>query len=220
MMTKEFAKQAKAHTRYYIEENGKKVRVPGTTTITGVLAKPVLKYWANKIGLQGIDVRKYVDAAARVGTLAHEMVEYYLAGERLDLSDYTPNEVKGAKRAFRKFIVWAKPHNIKPLLLEYPLVSKTHRFGGTIDFYGDLDGLPTLLDIKTSKALYPEHFLQVAAYALLLEANDHYVARVYILRIGRDEGEGFEERKIDNLNKRWELFRHCLEVYRLTKELK
>jgi len=211
----EFPK-AKAHIRYRLA-NG--TIVPGVTTITGVLNKPALVYWANQMGLKGIDTRKYVDAAARVGTLAHEMVEYYLRGERLDLSDYTPNEIEKARRAFRKFVVWAKPLDLQPILLEEPLVSESYRFGGTIDFYGIRNAIPSLIDFKTSKGLYAEHLLQVAAYAMLLRDNGHLVEQVYILRIGRDEGEGFEELRVDRLHERQRLFVYCLGVYRLQKEL-
>jgi hypothetical protein len=213
----EFAKRAKAHTVYKLADG---TRVPGTTTITGLLAKPALIKWANNLGLEGIDSNKYVDAAATVGTLAHEMVEAYLRKERLDLTLYSPDDIKRARRAFRKFVVWSKSVNLRPLFLERPMVSEMQRFGGTIDFYGDRNGVPTLIDFKTSKALYPEHLLQVAAYALLLHSNDFEVRDVYILRIGRDEGEGFEERKVDQIGKRWELFKHLLEVYRLRKELR
>lgn len=211
----EFPK-AKAHIRYRLADG---TIVPGVTTIIGVLAKPALIKWANNLGLQGIDSNKYVDAAARVGTLAHEMIEYYLRCERLDLSDYTENEVKKARQAFRKFVVWAKPLNLQPVLLEQPLVSEQFKFGGTIDFYGRRNGIPTLIDFKTSKALYSDHLLQVAAYAMLLRHNDYPLFEVYILRIGRDEGEGFEERRVDKLLRRQALFRYCLDIYRLKKEL-
>jgi len=212
----EFPK-AKAHIRYRLADG---TIVPGVTTIIGVLAKPALIYWANKMGLQGIDTRKYVDAAANVGTLAHYMVECELRGIEPDLADYTPNEVDKASNAVIKFLEYRKEHDLQPTLLEEPLVSEDGRFGGTIDFVGYRDGDPyTLIDFKTSKALYPEHLLQVAAYWHLCLVNSYEINSVYILRIGRDEGEGFEERKVDNLNKRFELFAHCLEVYRLKKEL-
>jgi len=216
MAKHEFGKKGKAHIRYELADGTK---VPGTTTITGVLAKPALIRWANKMGLEGIDTTKYVDAAATVGTLAHEMCEAYLRKERLDLSEYSPADVQRARLAFRKFIVWTRGKDIEPLLLEEPLVSEKHQFGGTIDILANVNGTPTLIDLKTSKALYPEHLLQVAAYDQLLVDNGHWASEVYILRIGRVEGEGFEYRRVDRLRRRWRLFSHLLEVYRLKKEL-
>ena len=58
--------------------------VPGVTTILNVLSKPALVPWANKLGLQGIEVGKYVDALGEIGTLAHLMVENYLNTKMVD----------------------------------------------------------------------------------------------------------------------------------------
>jgi len=116
-------------------------------------------------------------------------------------------------------VVWAKPLDLQPILLERPLVSEKRRYGGTIDYFGFRNTALSHIDFKTSKALYLEHELQVAAYTMLLEENGYQVDETYILRIGRDEGEGFEDRKIDRLPKLQELFWRCLQVYRLKKEL-
>ena len=55
--------RSKQHGPYLLKD---KTRVPGVTTITGILDKPALKTWANKIGLQGIEIKKYVDSLAAV----------------------------------------------------------------------------------------------------------------------------------------------------------
>ena len=68
-MADKLKKASRAHTRYYTTDG---TLVPGSTTITGLLNKPALVKWANNLGLQGIDSSKYVDKAARVGTLIHE----------------------------------------------------------------------------------------------------------------------------------------------------
>ena len=74
---KKIAKRAKAHTIYKLA-NGK--RVPGVTTVLGIINKPALVKWANNLGLQGIDSTTYVDGTAKIGTLAHEMIQEYLGG--------------------------------------------------------------------------------------------------------------------------------------------
>lgn len=73
------AARAKPHTIYRTAD-GK--RVPGVTTVLGIMNKPALVKWANTLGLQGIDSSAYVDETARVGTLAHEMIQEYLGGRR------------------------------------------------------------------------------------------------------------------------------------------
>ena len=218
MTPREFAKEGQAHTRYYAAD-GK--RVPGVTTILGVLAKPALIGWANRMGLEGIDTTKYVDAAARVGTLAHYLVECHLEGQEPELDDFTPNEIKRAEWSFKKFQAYSQEHELQPIALEEPLVSESLRFGGTVDFCGYRDGMPVVIDFKTSKALYPEHLTQAVAYRHLVAENLILdPGAVYILRIGRDESEGFEERKVGNLAAHWKLFALCREIYDVRKKAK
>lgn len=210
-------KKVRAHTRYRVDD----VIVPGVTTILGVLNKPALIPWANKMGLQGIDTNKFVNAAARVGTLAHEMAECDLGGPEPDFDAYSPHEKDRAENALLSFYEWRKHHKIEPLLIEERLVSKQFRFGGTIDCYGIIDGDLGLVDLKTGKAIYPEMFHQLAAYCQLLEENGKDVKSVRILRIGREEGEGFEERVVtrNQLVPHWEIFTHCLKIYTLQKTI-
>ena len=222
-MTKEFRKKAKAHTRYRLKDN---TIVPGTTTITGILNKPALVKWANNLGLQGIDSTKYRDAAADVGTLAHHMAECDLRGVEPDLSEYSPTEVNKAENALIKFWDYRDEHQLEPILVEGKLVSEKYRYGGQIDFYGKRDNVLAIIDLKTGKpsartgtGIYPEMMLQVTAYRQLLIENGHPVERVFILRIGRDEAEGFEEREVDRLDIRWDIFKRCLGIYYLQKKL-
>ena len=58
----------------------------------------------------------------------------------------------------------------------------------------EVDGVLELLDFKTCKALYDEHWFQVlGGYSILLQENGYPFERVRIVRVGRDESEGFEE---------------------------
>lgn len=218
MTKREFAKRGKAHIRYRTAD-GK--HVPGVTTILGVLAKPALITWANQMGLEGIDTTKYVDAAARVGTLAHYLVECHLKGEGPSLDDYAPNEVQKAEWSFKKFEAYAREHDLEPILLETPLVSEEYRYGGTVDYYGLRDGIRVVIDFKTGSALYPDNLTQAVAYRqLVFEHTGEMPEAVYILRIGREESEGFEERKIGNIEAHWKLFQLCRQVYDVRKEAK
>lgn len=209
-------KVSKAHIRYKLADG--KV-VPGATTITGLLNKPQLVRWANKLGLEGIDSSKYTDEAAAVGTLAHEMVQAHLQGETVDTNMFSPLQVELAENALISFYEWLARHEVEPIMCEVPMVSEKYKFGGTVDCYCKLDGVPTLLDFKTGKAIYDEYFVQVSAYKELLVERGYPVERVQILRIGRDETEGFEERAITDTRKYFQIFENLLNVYYLRKEL-
>jgi hypothetical protein len=111
----------RAHQRYKMEDG---TIVPGVTTVVGILNKPALVPWANKLGLEGIDVSKYVDKTAVIGTCAHYLVQCHLAGEEPDLSDYSAQEISLAENALLKYWEWEKQFKITPILLETQLVSE------------------------------------------------------------------------------------------------
>jgi hypothetical protein len=207
---------SKAHIRYKTSEG--KI-VPGATTITGLLNKPYRIKWANDLGLEGIDSSTYTDEAAKVGTLAHALIQADLQGEELDMKQYSPIQIDLAENAVLSWYEWKKAHQIEPIACEVPFVSDKMRYGGTVDCYCRLDGKPTLLDFKTGKAIYPEYFVQLAAYAELLREAGHPLEECRILRVGRDATEGFEERSVADTRKWFQIFRNLLEIYFIKKEL-
>jgi hypothetical protein len=162
----DFGDKVKAHVRYYTSSGE---QVPGVTTILGVLNKPALVGWANRMGLQGIDTNKYVDEAASVGTLAHTLIMEGLGGHAVRLEDFTADQLTRASYGVTVFSGWLKSHKLTPKLLEKPLVSDVHRYGGTIDMLALLDGEPVLIDLKTSSGIYDEHVFQLGAYWKLLD---------------------------------------------------
>ena len=218
MVTKSDApKKSKAHQIYKLEDGTK---VPGVTTVLGLLNKPALVIWANRLGLQGIDSSKYRDAMAEVGTLAHQMVVDYFNDVKTDTTDYSENQINLAENCLLSFWEWEKGHKIEVIMAEKQLVSTEYGFGGTIDCFCKLDGQPTLLDFKTGKAIYPEMMYQLAAYEQLLAEDRHSVEIIRILRIGRDEDEGFEERQVGDTSKYFDIFKHCLAIYNLQKDIR
>jgi len=204
-------KAVKAHIQY---RNAAGKRVPGVTTILGVLNKPALVYWANKMGLAGIDTAKYVDDKADIGTLAHAMIFSHLRKEELDVSGYTPAQVDLAENSFLKYLDWEKKYDMKPILLEAPLISENYQYGGTLDNYCSFDGKLTLVDYKTGGAIYDDMIYQLAGYKQLLVENGHKVEGTMILRIGRNETEGFEEKTLYGLEDAWTIFLNCLTIYK------
>lgn len=206
-----------AHTIYKTRDGQ---RVPGVTTILGVLNKPALVPWANRLGLQGIDTRNYVDKLAGIGTLAHYMVECHIKKIKPDLKAFSPEEINLAENAFLSYLEWEKNQDIQYLESEIQLVSEEHLFGGTIDCYCLLNGKHALLDFKTSSGIFEEMKYQLAAYRCLLIENKYPVEACYILRIGRSEDEGFEVQKVDakKLVTCWQIFFHARQIYELKKK--
>ncbi len=214
----------KPHQAYY---NKAGTRLPSCTTITDVMNKPFLVPWANKLGLEGIDVKAYVDLLAKAGTCAHLMVEMYYREREPDVSAFTPDQQVLAKISFGKFEEWQHENNFEPIeidgekTIELNLVSEKYQFGGKSDLYGMLHGKRTLLDVKTAKAVYSDHFTQAGGYEITLEENSFPVDDVRILRIGRGENETFECAGINPKMRKLHIERFivCRELYELNKKI-
>lgn len=216
MSTEPQSTQTRAHVRYKNAAGG---IVPGTTTITGLLNKPQLVPWANKLGLAGIDSKAYTEEKAVIGTLAHKMVTDYLLGMPTDTKEYSPFQVSAAENSFLSYLRWAEKKHIEPILIEKPLVSEEWQFGGTCDIYATVDGALELIDLKTG-GIYDEHVVQVSAYRQLLIEHGCPVERVRILGIPRDDDDGFVERMVADTNTGWLIFTHLLAVYHLLKRVR
>ncbi len=209
----------KAHI-IYKDSNNK--RVPGVTTITGELgwSKRTLINWANRMGLEGTDTNKYVDDKADIGTLAHLMITNQLQGIKTSTDDYSKNQIESAKNSVKSFDAWAREHTIDPILIEKPLVSDEHGFGGTMDIYCLLDDSLELVDLKTGSGIYDEHLIQVGGYDILLTEHNHPLEHTRILNIPRAKSEKFSEHIIENQEDCAKIFLNCLNNYQLHKAIK
>jgi len=210
-------RKVKVHTVY---KNADGKRLPSVTTILGILNKPALIHWAWDLGTQGLDYRSVRDDAAGVGTLAHYLIMCDLNGETPDTSEYSAQDIDRAENCLIKYWDWKSQHNLQAKFTEHPLVSEKHGYGGTIDCIAEVGGEIWLVDYKTGKAIYIEMIYQLAAYRELIREAGWEVDQCRILRIGRDDTEGFEEKQFTNLDKAFELFLHCKEIYNLKKEVK
>lgn len=209
--------KAKQHTVY---KNAAGKRVPGVTTITGVMDKPALLRWANRIGLEGIEMAQYVDELAAIGTLAHYMVECYLKKTTPNLDPYSKDQIDAAENSVLKFYEWEKRNKFSVIRSEMQLVSERLQVGGTCDCYCELNGKKTLVDFKTSKGVFDEHFTQVAGYAMILEDNGFSVQDVRILRIGRTEDEGLDDVAVPALALHRERFLACKSLYDINSQIR
>lgn len=207
--------RTKIHTVY---KNAEGKRLPSVTTVLGILAKPALIDWAWKCGKDGLDYKSVRDDAGNVGTLAHYLILCHLRNEKPDLSEWPKDQIDRAENSFLKYLEWAKGHKVVPLLTEQPLVSDVMGFSGTIDCLAELDGVLVLIDHKSGKAIYSDMVYQLGAYWHLLQQAGRAVDHARILRIGRDETETFEEKyySLAELARGYDVFQHCLAVYRLT----
>jgi hypothetical protein len=127
------------------------------------------------------DIRNYsngvLNDAAELGTLFHDWV----AAEH-GACPYP--DVTDAPQFFWEMVAewdkWVMEHDVVPLHTEVTLWSHQYGYAGTADGLWLVDGVATLVDVKTSRNTWDEHYMQLAALgacdALLLEPTDgHWV---------------------------------------------
>jgi hypothetical protein len=138
---------------------------PRVTSILSIKSKPaLLRYYGGMRSFKAADDVK--EASAREGTLVHEAVEAIARGEH-------PNIGEVARPSVDAYLEFARNNDIEPLLIEERIVSKTHRYAGTIDMLARVNGVVGVLDIKTGKRIYRDYGLQTAAYVeALRERSD------------------------------------------------
>ena len=135
--------------------------------------------------------RKKATEAMDSGTLAHNFIEKWIdskitgGGFAEELSD------PKALNAVEEFKKWEIAHKITWLASELVVGSKIHEFGGKLDAIAIVDGVPSIIDFKTSNQISKDYFLQTAAYEICLEEMGIKVWQRVILRIPKD-GTVFE----------------------------
>lgn len=201
-------------------------KVPSVTQIISVglggYSKDALMQWAWKEGKEGRDYKQTRDTAASVGTAAHAMIEAHLNGVLFDPTPFLPEVVDAARPCFEAFARWRDQHHLVIHEQEVRLTSQTYQFGGTFDALGTLNGVPALLDWKSSSGLYGSYACQVAAYYMLVTENrprERWPQTVAIVRVGKDATLNVAEISRKDLAKPWEVFLHAKAIYHARYDL-
>lgn len=170
-------------------------RVPSVTTIlSGFKDAGALIRWANRLGRQGLDSDRVRDHAADCGSVTHELIRGLLTGSSVDkeLSKYTDEARTKGYEGFKGFLRWWAERKLKPIQVEYKMVSEVMQCGGTGDlFASNADGEVCYLDWKTSNRLYADNIPQPCAYAAMWEElhPDQPVRHLSVHRFGKTFGE-------------------------------
>jgi genome maintenance exonuclease 1 len=78
---------------------------------------------------------------------------------------------------------WWQGNGGEHLRSEEAVFHPEHRYAGRVDLVARLGGRLVVVDLKTSARVYPEHLLQVGAYALALRAEGVEVAEGFVLAL-------------------------------------
>jgi CRISPR/Cas system-associated exonuclease Cas4 (RecB family) len=129
---------------------------PSVTTIMSAQPKPWLQAWRDK---WGILAERKMKAASNVGTEFHKCVDEYLE------SGVYNAKSRRLEGMMESFMDWSGCIDGIIDSTELKVISKIHKYSGTLDAVGRIGGKRVVIDWKTSSKIYPEMALQLAAYA-------------------------------------------------------
>jgi hypothetical protein len=182
MTTPKIRTLTRGNSRYYVHpETG--LKIPGVTSVIGMLPKPFLTFWSSKvvaeyaidhlgdmvnIVLRGdrqgaIDYlkgapRRTTAGAAELGTLAHSAFEDIANGKDPIVSA----DVLPFAKLFKRMLA---DTGMTVSLQEQTVHSEQHDYAGSFDGYGQIDGKPVFIDYKTTRSgIHAEVALQLSAY--------------------------------------------------------
>jgi hypothetical protein len=150
--------------RTYVTPDG--TRYPSITTVLSILSEDSIRAWRARVGEE--EANKVSTKAAGRGTLVHSIIERYLLNE--DTNEFLPH-------------IRQSLENVRPILderlgkifgLEVPLYSAHLGLAGRVDCVAEFDGVPSIVDFKTSKRVKKKewissYFAQMAGYAVMWE---------------------------------------------------
>lgn len=221
------------HHKYYIDE----IKFPSVTTILSLLDKSQpLMQWATNIAIEYIKEhidelqiktsgqifyaakrqhRELKEHAADIGTRTHLLIERFLKEQPYE--DLIDEETFKPFSAFRN---WLENRSFKLIDGERIVWNKKYRVAGTVDIVGNIDGKVCLLDLKTSKAIYPEMLLQISAYRKMYEeVTNTKIQKLSILRLDKITGNfEWKEYTIKEYRKALKMFIYLTKYWHLKND--
>ena len=173
-------------SRFYVSPEGKKY--PSVTTVTGWRKKEMFKEWREK----------NPDKSKRIlekGTNFHDIVERYLDNQEISLDNSGDIEAYSLFDNARNYL--NKIQNVR--VQEVSLHSDLLEMAGRVDCIAEYDGVPCIIDFKTSKRMkerneIDNYFCQATAYSIMWrEITGENIPYLLIL-ISTDYGEVQEYR--------------------------
>lgn len=189
-----------------IRHKYKGIPVPSVTQIISkCIHEDYIVNWANYLGFRGIKYKDEMNRAANIGTEGHNAIESYLKDG--SVSNNIP---------YLGFRLWwdiiNSNNTVEVLGIEEEMVLPF--CGGTYDLLLSVNGLPYLVDFKTSNHVTYKYFIQLAAYIHMLYVTKGINARgAIVLQVDKTE-PGFNEYLLDLSNiTHYQFINHCCSTF-------
>jgi hypothetical protein len=139
---------------------------PSITTVLSILSEESIAKWRARVGDE--EANKIGQRASGRGTLVHSIIERYLLNE--DITEFLPH-IRQSLENVRSIL---DERLGKIFGLEVGLYSSHLGLAGRVDCVAEFDGVPSIVDFKTSKRVKKKehisnYFAQMAGYAVMWE---------------------------------------------------
>lgn len=183
-------------------------RYPSVTTIIGAMAsKGGLEQWKKK----NKNWKELRDNAALTGTLMHLRILQAYSEAQIEMPGLAPIEM-WTEDIFEELNMRMKSWNKLALRIKNALVEHTifitipgAEAAGSLDMRGEIEGFNAILDLKSSKRIYPSQRIQVGGYAVGSEEQGFYAERGFIVALRGDQIE-IDEMEKDEMEEAKEAF--------------
>ena len=175
--------------RLYKMETGEKF--VSITTLLGYFNASSIQAWRKRVGEK--TANEIGKKATTGGTRLHNALECYLEG--VDPSKYLTTE--GTKSGFASMTTYLEEHLDEAWYVENMFFSKRLKVAGQADLIGVLDGVPTVIDFKTSRKFKKRewcqsYFEQATFYAMALYEMAEIPIKDIAILISVNDGEEFQ----------------------------
>lgn len=157
--------------------------------------------------------------AADMGTLAHSWIEAHLHGKEVTLESL-PDP---AKKAVEGFLSWKNENKVEVLETEKTLYNCKLGYAGTCDAILRVNGELTLIDWKTSTAIYSNYPVQCWSYALADEMSNgsNLYKQIGVGRFGKLgdwEVRLFKRNAYDGIETARRIMEGCAAIFKFQQE--
>lgn len=204
--------------RIYSTPSGKKYC--SITKVLSVLSEEAIKKWKDRIGHE--EANKISKYSRLRGIKFHSLMESYLKNEKLILTHPKNESEIAAYKLFKNGAMEFLNTSIDNIIaLGDHLYSDSIKLAGIVDLICELDGVPTVIDFKTSSTSpqleYADTaFAQVAGYSYMFEEISGYVipqtAVIYFHEIPNSFGKYFTIFK-NNRDYGIEILKKAIDIY-------
>jgi genome maintenance exonuclease 1 len=173
--------------RYYKLPDGS-LAMSVTTVLGSALDKTGLMEWRKRVGEE--EANRISTQAATRGTAIHLLAERYLLNEDRWARDAMPSNIF----SFNEIRPILDANIGKIYAIEAPLYSIGLRAAGRSDCIADWNGVPSIIDFKTSRRPKEEkwiesYFLQATTYAMMMEERTGLAVKQFAIVIAVDGAE-------------------------------